>query len=210
MGEPEIQAKRKILSVLMEESRKSVDAVRQLSQMMFEEGSRDDSRAKIEQIRLDIKGSRRALTRGLAEMGSMIMNKEDIMRAAYEIEELVDLIDGTAFRVKQVDVKAVRKAGIEPDITQLLDKLVEIMIKMNEMVRVLQMNSEKASELLPAVETAENEIDQIYRQLLLNVFEGVSDIKFLILIKDILERLDRIADLSLSIADNIVIVSIGL
>jgi len=210
LGEPEIQAKRKILSVLMEESRKSVDAVRQLSQMMFEEGSRDDSRAKIEQIRLDIKGSRRALTRGLAEMGSMIMNKEDIMRAAYEIEELVDLIDGTAFRVKQVDVKAVRKAGIEPDITQLLDKLVEIMIKMNEMVRVLQMNSEKASELLPAVETAENEIDQIYRQLLLNVFEGVSDIKFLILIKDILERLDRIADLSLSIADNIVIVSIGL
>lgn len=210
MGEPEIQAKRKILSVLMEESRKSVDAVRQLSQMMFEEGGRDESRAKIEQIRLDIKGSRRALTRGLAEMGSMIMNKEDIMRAAYEIEELVDLIDGTAFRVKQIDVKAVRKAGIEPDITQLLDKLVEIMIKMNEMVRVLQMNSEKASELLPAVETAENEIDQIYRQLLLNVFEQVSDIKFLILIKDILERLDRIADLSLSIADNIVIVSIGL
>ncbi|MEM0123379.1 MAG: DUF47 family protein [Conexivisphaerales archaeon] len=210
LGEPEIQAKRKILSVLMEESRKSVDAVRQLSQMMFDEASRDESHAKIEQMRLDIKGSRRALTRGLAEMGSMIMNKEDIMRAAYEIEELVDLIDGTAFRVKQVSSKVIRKAGIESDITQLLDKLVEIVIKMNEMVRVLQMNSEKASELLPAVETSENEIDQIYRQILLNVFEGVSDIKFLILIKDILERLDRIADLSLSIADNIVIVSIGL
>jgi uncharacterized protein Yka (UPF0111/DUF47 family) len=210
LGEPEIQAKRKILSVLMDESRKSVDAVRQLSQMMFNDSSRDDSHSKIEQIRLDIKGSRRALTRGLAEMGSMIMNKEDIMRAAYEIEELVDLIDGTAFRVKQVDIKSVRKAGIDADISQLLDKLVEIVIKMNEMVRVLQMNSEKASELLPAVETAENEIDQIYRQLLLNVFESVNDIKFLILIKDILERLDRIADLCLSIADNIVIVSIGL
>ncbi|MDG6932376.1 MAG: hypothetical protein JRN00_05155, partial [Nitrososphaerota archaeon] len=118
MGEPEIQAKRKILSVLMEESRKSVDAVRQLSQMMFDEAGRDESRAKIEQMRLDIKGSRRALTRGLAEMGSMIMNKEDIMRAAYEIEELVDLIDGTAFRVRQVDVKAVKKAGIDADITQ--------------------------------------------------------------------------------------------
>lgn len=194
----------------MDESRKSVDAVRQLSQMMFNDSGREDSHSKIEQIRLDIKGSRRALTRGLAEMGSMIMNKEDIMRAAYEIEELVDLIDGTAFRVKQVDIKSVRKAGIDADISQLLDKLVEIVIKMNEMVRVLQMNSEKASELLPAVETAENEIDQIYRQLLLNVFGSVNDIKFLILIKDILERLDRIADLSLSIADNIVIVSIGL
>jgi uncharacterized protein Yka (UPF0111/DUF47 family) len=210
LGEPEIQAKRKILSVLMDESRKSVDAVRQLSQMMFNDSGREDSHLKIEQIRLDIKGSRRALTRGLAEMGSMIMNKEDIMRAAYEIEELVDLIDGTAFRVKQVDVKSVKKAGIDADISQLLDKLVEIVIKMNEMVRVLQMNSEKASELLPAVETAENEIDQIYRQLLLNAFQNVNDIKFLILIKDILERLDRIADLSLSIADNIVIVSIGL
>ncbi|MGC8558062.1 MAG: DUF47 domain-containing protein [Nitrososphaeria archaeon] len=210
LGEPEIQAKRKILSVLMDESRKSVDAVRQLSQMMFNDSGREDSHSKIEQMRLDIKGSRRALTRGLAEMGSMIMNKEDIMRAAYEIEELVDLIDGTAFRVKQVDIKSVKKAGIDADISQLLDKLVEIVIKMNEMVRVLQMNSEKASELLPAVETAENEIDQIYRQLLLNVFENVNDIKFLILIKDILERLDRIADLCLSIADNIVIVSIGL
>ncbi len=194
----------------MEESRKSVDAIRQLSGMMFDEKGRDEARSKIEQIRLDIKGSRRALTRGLAEMGSMIMNKEDIMRAAYEIEELVDLIDGTAFRVNQVKVKDIKSAGIDSDIASLLDKLVEILIKMNEMVRVLQMNSDKASELLPAVETAENEIDQIYRQLLLKVLDEVSNIKFLILIKDILERLDRISDLSLSIADNIVIVSIGL
>jgi len=194
----------------MEESRKTVDAIRQLSGMVLDEKVRDEARSKIEQIKLDIKGSRRALTRGLAEMGSMIMNKEDIMRAAYEIEELVDLIDGTAFRVNQVKVKDIKNAGIDSDISLLLDKLVEILIKMNEMVRMLQMNSERTSELLPSVETVENEIDQIYRQLLLKVLNESNNIKFLILIKDILERLDRISDLCLSIADNIVIVSIGL
>lgn len=210
VGEPEIQAKRKILAVLTDECRKSVDAIREFSRMLNDSRSAEDSYMKIKGAAEDVKGYRRALTRSLAEMGSMIINKEDIMRAAYQIEDLLDLIEGTAFRLKQLTPDKYSKYGFGEPFSKLTDKLIEMIIKLNDMVKMLQINPEKAVDMLPAVEGIEKEIDDVYRQTLVEAFNSVSDAKLYILIKDILERIDEISDLVLSISDSIMIVSIGL
>lgn len=210
VGEPEIQAKRKILAVLTDECRKSVDAIREFSRMLNNTNSADESYLKIKGASEDVKGYRRALTRSLAEMGSMIINKEDIMRAAYQIEDLMDLIEGTAFRLKQLTPEKYSKYGLSEPLSKLTDKLIEMIIKLNDMVKMLQINPEKAVDMLPAIESIEKEIDDVYRQALIEAFNNVSDAKLYILIKDILERIDAIADLALSISDSIMIVSIGL
>jgi len=209
-GEPEIQAKRKILAVLTDECRKSVDAIREFSRMLSDSRSADDSYMKIKGAAEDVKGYRRALTRSLAEMGSMIINKEDIMRAAYQIEDLMDLIEGTAFRLKQLTPDKYSKYGFSEPFSRLTDKLIEMIIKLNDMVKMLQINPEKAVDMLPAIEGIEKEIDDVYRQTLIDAFNNVNDAKLYILIKDILERIDEISDLVLSISDSIMIVSIGL
>jgi uncharacterized protein Yka (UPF0111/DUF47 family) len=210
VGEPEIQAKRKILAVLIDECRKSVDAIREFSKMIGDSRNADESYLKIKNAAEDVKGYRRALTRSLAELGSMIINKEDIMRAAYQIEDLLDLIEGTAFRLKQLTPERYSKYGLNDAFAKLTDRLIEMIIKLNDMVKMLQINPEKAVDILPGIELIEKDIDDTYRQTLVEAFNNVSDAKLYILIKDILERIDEISDLVLSISDSIMIVSIGL
>ena len=210
VGEPEIQAKRKILAVLVDECRKSVDAVRELSKMIGDSRNADESYLKIKSATEDVSGYRRALTRSLAELGSMIINKEDIMRAAYQIEDLMGLIEGTAFRLKQLAPEKYSKYGLNDTLAKLSDRLIEMIIKLNDMVKMLQINPEKVVEMLPGIESIEKDIDDTYRQTLVDVFNNISDAKLYIMIKDILERIDEISDLVLSISDSIMIISIGL
>lgn len=210
LGEPEIQAKRKILTALMDESRKSVDAIRELAKIMSGDEDPTEPYSKLQEIALDVKGNRRALTRSLIELGGMIINKEDIMRVAYQIENLTDVVEGTGFRIKEFKEKGLGKILNDPDLVTLLEKDVEMVIKANEMVRMLQLNPEKVSEMLPSIESLEKEVDDLYRQFLIKAFESIKDTKLFVVLKDILERLDAIADMSLSIADNIVIVSMGI
>jgi uncharacterized protein Yka (UPF0111/DUF47 family) len=210
VGEPEIQAKRKILAVLVDECRKSVDAVRELSKMIGDSRNADESYLKIKSATEDVSGYRRALTRSLAELGSMIINKEDIMRAAYQIEDLMGLIEGTAFRLKQLAPEKYSKYGLNDTLAKLSDRLIEMIIKLNDMVKMLQINPEKVVEMLPGIESIEKDIDDTYRQTLVDAFNNISDAKLYIMIKDILERIDEISDLVLSISDSIMIISIGL
>lgn len=210
LGEPEIQAKRKVLAVLMDESRKSVDAIRELARIMSSNEDPTEPYTKLQEIALDVKGNRRALTRSLIELGEMVINKEDIMRVAYQIESLTDILEGTGFRIKEFRGKGLEKAIRDPDLMSLLEKDVEMVIKTNEMIRMLQLNPEKVSEMLPNIESLEKEVDDLYRQALIKIYDSVKDSKLFVVLKDIIERLDAIADTSLSVADNIVIVSMGI
>ena len=92
-GQSEEQARRKILAVLLDETRKVLESARELTNVykFVTEGKRKDielSIIKISKAEDEIESFRRALTRELAEVGSIIMNREDLLRTAYEIEEI--------------------------------------------------------------------------------------------------------------------------
>ena len=91
-GEAEIQARRRTLAVLQDEIRTVLDAARDMSQAydFLIQDDREGLKASIEKIRKsedDAESLRRTLTRELGEIGNMLMNREDLLRTSYDIEE---------------------------------------------------------------------------------------------------------------------------
>ena len=124
-GESESQARRRTLSVLLDETRKVLDSSRELSSV-FEAVVKNDPKSvessinKISEAEDEVEGYRRALTRELAEVGSLLMNREDLLKTAYEIEEIAGYTSGVAFRLSIVDTKSLKKAAIKNE--ELLKK----------------------------------------------------------------------------------------
>ena len=124
-GESESQARRRTLSVLLDESRKVLEASRELSSV-FEAVVKNDPKSiessinKIGEAEDEVEGYRRALTRELAEVGSLLMNREDLLKTAYEIEEIAGYTSGVAFRLSIVDNKSVKKEAIQKQFEELL------------------------------------------------------------------------------------------
>ena len=102
-GEAEIQARRKTLAVLQDEVRRVLDASRELVQLYTALSKNDAAgvQASLERIRKaeeDTEQLRRMLTRELAEIGTMIINREDFLGTAYNVEEMAGYTAGVAFK----------------------------------------------------------------------------------------------------------------
>jgi len=214
-GEAELQARRRTLAVLQDEMRRVFDSARDLS-IAFESLVGDDSeglQAAIERIRKaqdDVEALRRTLTRELAEIGTMMMNREDLLRTAYDVEEVAGFIAGTAFRFKQVSSGALRKQGLDRDIRELVDMSIESIRHLNNVARALAINPMSAIDMAGEVQKLERDIDYKYRSIMIKLFKDIESIKDLIVLKDIIEGIEDMADRCLAASDSMTIVAIGL
>jgi|TARA_B100001964_G_scaffold239694_1_gene307821 hypothetical protein len=214
-GEAEIQARRRTLAVLQDEIRTVLDAARDMSQAydFLIQDDREGLKASIEKIRKsedDAESLRRTLTRELGEIGNMLMNREDLLRTSYDIEEIAGYISGTAFRFNQISSKILKKAGIGKDCKEIIDLSIESVNQLNRIVHTLSINPLKALEMAQEVQKLERTVDHKYRNLIVKIFKEVSSIKDLIVLKDIVEEIEDLADRCLTASDSITIVALGL
>lgn len=214
-GEAEIQAKRRTLAVLQDESRKVLDAARDLSLAFTALLKNDQKGLQAAQLRIgkaedDIESLRRTLTRELAEIGTMMMNREDVLRTAYNIEDIAGYLSGIAFKFSQVKRSALRRGKFRDEVKGLVDMSVEALQRMNDLVRALAMNPSDAIRLANDVQKIEREIDDKYRMLSARLLKEVRAVKDLIILRDILESIEDMTDRCLTASDSVTILSLGL
>lgn len=214
-GEPEIQARRRILAVLRDEIRNVLDAARDLSQaydflLQDDQGGLQASIEKIRKSEDDAESLRKTLIKELGEIGNMLVNREDLLRTSYDIEAIGSYISGTAFRFKRISPKVLKKTGLDKDIKELIDLSMESIDYLNRVFQTLAINPQQALEMAPEVQRVERTVDQKYRILLQKIFKEVNSIKDLIILKDIVEEIEELTDRSLNAVDSITIVALGL
>ena len=109
-GELEVQAKRKAIAVLQDEINRILNAARELSSLpeLLVKKNKTDVKAKLEQISSledEVENLRRKITRDVADVGGLIMNRENILNTAYTMDEIAGYITGIAFKLSNIKVK---------------------------------------------------------------------------------------------------------
>lgn len=213
-GEGEVQARRKTLTVLQDESRKISDAARELVVSCIALLKRDSkglqqSVEKIRKIEEDVEALRRDLAREIAELGTMIMNREDLLRAAYSIEDVAGHLSGIGFRFLQVK-KQTLKGPLGRDLKDLVEATSEAVAKLNETVRALAFNPGTVMDHATEVQKVERQVDEKYRTVTATLLKKVKNVRDLVVLKDIIERIEDTADRCLDAADSITILSLGM
>ena len=213
-GQSEEQARRKILAVLLDETRKVLDSARELTNVYEyvcngKKTKIEESIIEISKAEDEIESFRRALTRELAEVGSIIMNREDLLRTAYEIEEIAGYSSGIAFRLSIVDNKALKKGKIKEEFTDLIETTVALVQKLSEMIRALSVNPKTVMDIAVDLQKIERETDTKYRELVRRVMKEVPDPKNAMMLKDAAEHIEGMADRCLAASDSITVVAIG-
>ncbi len=213
-GEAEIQARRKTLSVLQDEAKRVLDAARDLS-ALFASVLNDDfknvqeSVERITKIEEDVENLWRMLTRELAEIGTMILNREDVLRAAYEVEEIAGYITSVAFRLANIKIQSLRNSNLRSEVIAVIDIAVEMVQRLNEVVRALTINPTVAIDLAQSVQKLERQMDTRFRALIIRVMNEIDSVKDAIMLKDILERVETMADRCMTASDSITIIALG-
>ncbi len=212
-GELEVQAKRKALTVLQDESSKLVTAGRMLI-MTYNMLVSNDSNGistnieRIKGIEDEIESLRRKITKDVYEIGSLMVNREELLETIYLMDEIAGHMSGIAFRLSVLKADILK--GVEKDLASLFDLLLDEVFKLNEMARALSMNPMATIDIGQDVERIEKQVDDKYRALVVKGLSNSIDAKDLILLKDVLDGIEDMADKCLKASDHMIILALNM
>jgi uncharacterized protein len=214
-GELEVQAKRKALAVLHDEITKILNSARELSALSASliRGDVNDIQTSIERMRTaeeEVENLRRKITREVAEIGSLMVYREDVLRAAYLMDDIAGYISGVAFRLANMKITSLKKGKFDEDLKQLIGMVVDAIFKLNEMARALSINPGSTIEIAQDVQKLERQVDSRYRSIIIKALNEISVTKDLLLFKDAIEGIEGMADKCQEASDSLTILALSM
>jgi uncharacterized protein len=215
-GELEVQAKRKTLAILQDEITRILNSSRDLSTLttLLIKGADDkEIHQYLDRMRNteeEVENLGKKITREVAEIGSLMANREDILRTAYIIDDIAGYISGVAFRLSNLKSTTLRKASFDEDLKQLVGMVVDAIFKLNEMGRALSINPANAIDLAQNVQTLERQVDAKYRAVIVKVLNEIPTIKELLLLKDAVEGIEGMLDKCQEASDSFTILALSM
>lgn len=214
-GELEVQAKRKAIAVLQDEINRILNASRSLATLpdLMLKKNKSEIKSTLEQIETieeEVENLRRKITRDVADVGGLIINRENLLNTAYTMDEIAGYITGIAFKLSNIKPATLKLADFGKDITDLIELVVDEVYKLNEIIRSLNSNAAGSIELAQDTQKIEREIDTKYRQLTIKVLDELSNTKELLLVKDVIEGVEEMADKCQSVSDSFILLALSL
>jgi uncharacterized protein Yka (UPF0111/DUF47 family) len=177
----------------------------------FMRNDREKTRQFFTEIRSgrdEVDNARRLVSQELAEIGAILLSREDFLRFTNLTSEIADFSEGIAFRINEIANHNWNvPMDIKKDLLKLSEAVLEAVLKLRETVMVLNYGAAKTMEKAKDVEIAERKVDAIYRELEIKLLSSKMDFPALILLRDVLQLLEDSADKAEDAADAVRILS---
>ena len=212
-AETEQRLKRRALNACNDNLRKVVDVTRKVPQLVeqFSTGNKDQARLFFNEIRKgeeEVLKARRMVSKELAEIGAILISREDFLRFTNLSSEIADFSEGIAYYIIEIMEHNWKVPDdIRKELLKLSEAVFDAVLKLRETMMVLNYGSAKTLEKAKDVEIAERIVDDIYRELSINVLSSKLDLPVMLLMRDILQLLENSADKAEDAADTVRVLS---
>jgi len=157
-----------------------------------------------------VENLRRKITRDVADVGGLILNRDNILNTAYTMDEISGYITGISFKLSNIKVSTMKTSNLDKDLTELIELVVDEIYKLNEIIRSLNVDSRKSIELAQETQKIERDIDTKYRIMSITALNEITDTKELILMKDVIESIEEMADKCQEVSDSFILLALSL
>jgi len=213
--ETEAAIRRRMYEICQNHARNAVEITRELTLMIdgVKEGKHKSAREHYQAMLklLDESGkSKTNLLGEVASVGSLLISREDFMRLIFGVEEIADYAEGVGFRLVGIlDRKWKFDKKYIARISDLASLVLEEITRLRETILSLSFSPSKAMELTRTVEEVERKIDSNYRTLDIEILDAKMPMQSVLILRDIVEHLERIADLAVDVADLVRVLAIS-
>lgn len=205
--ETERRVKRRALNVCQDHLRKVLNLTRKIPQMIdcFIREDLERARQLFNEIRSgedEVDNARRLVSQELAEIGAILLSREDFLRFTNLTSEIADFCEGIAFRIVEImEHKWNVPRDIKKDLMGLSEAVLEAVLRLRETMMVLSYGSAKTLEKAKDVEIAERVVDELYREIEIKLLNYKIEFPAFILLRDVIQLLEDSADKAEDAAD---------
>jgi hypothetical protein len=206
-AETEERVKRRALNACQDNLRKVVDVSRKIPQLVefFASGDKENARKLFSEIKTgeeEVIKARRMVSQELAEIGAILISREDFLRFTNLSSEIADFSEGIAYYLVEImEHNWVISPEVKKDLLKLSLAVLDSVLKLRETMMVLTYGPQKTLERAKDVEIAERIVDDLYRALTIKVLSNKFEVPALLLLRDVLQLLENSADKAEDAAD---------
>jgi predicted phosphate transport protein (TIGR00153 family) len=206
-AETEERVKRRALNACQDNLRKVVDVSRKIPQLVeyFASGDKENASKLFSEIRAgeeEVIKARRMVSQELAEIGAILIAREDFLRFTNLSSEIADFSEGIAnYLVEIMEHNWIIPPEVKKDLLKLSLAVLDSVLKLRETMMVLNYGPQKTLERAKDVEISERIVDEIYRALTIKVLTSKLEVPVLLLLRDVLQLLENSADKAEDAAD---------
>jgi len=204
------EASFRLLDFVMEHSKKLWNSYKCLEEMM-ELYLKNRTNKRIKELAEEIKRVEKEgndvklrIFDYLARVGEALMYREDWMRLILNLDNLLDYVDSISYRLS---IAASKKWYPTPEVAEEFRRLlllINMMFdKLKQALSLLSTNALKVLELCNELEDLEGEVDERHRELNLMLLESNVSFSAFMVLYEVLERLETLADLAVRTGDNL-------
>lgn len=214
-SDTEATVKRRILSICQDHARIIFEISRKLA-LMFDSLLNNNVKEfkvhneSMHELINDSNKLKSVLLEEVASVGSLLISREDFLHLIFTVDEIADYAEAVAFRLNglikkkwKFDKKYIKK------ISELMVLILEEIGKMRETMISLSFNPSKAIELSKSVEEIERKIDSDYRILDIEILDAKMPIQSMLILRDIIQHLEKIADIGVEVIDLIKVLAVS-
>ena len=213
--ESEEAVKRRILNLCQDYTRSILDVVRELSLIVDCIAKNGDEEAKIhyekmQNLIMDSIKLKRGIINEVASTGFFLTSKEAFLTLIFEFSKIIDNAEAAGYRlINFIEGEWKVKIKQAEDLSKFTSMVLDEIIKLRETMLSLSFNYEKALEMVNRVEECEKEVDLARRKLDLALLSSQLPTPALLLVRDIVERIENISDIGMNITDIIRLIAIS-
>jgi predicted phosphate transport protein (TIGR00153 family) len=143
----------------------------------------------------EVDAASRIVSQELAQIGAILINREDFLRFTNLTSEISDFCEGIAFWLLSIMERGWKvPSDIKKDLARLAEAMLDTVIKLRETAITLSYGSTKTLQKAKEVETAERVVDDMYRELEVKIINSKLEIPAMLLLRDITQLLENAAD----------------
>jgi hypothetical protein len=138
------------------------------------------------------------------------MNRENLLNTAYTMDEIAGYITGISFKLSNIKATTLKIANLDKDVTELIELVVDEVYKLNEIIRSLNTNASNSIDLAQETQKIERDIDKKYRQITIKILTEITNTKELLLMKDVVEGIEEMADKCQEVSDSFILLALSI
>jgi len=193
--------RRVVLMLAKDHTRKSLMAVKTLAQILeqIRDGVRDEQAfnskyAEILKIDDECKELRLQAERKVLEAGAILAERGEYIRFLGCIDRIPDRIEGAAYRLLALTKISYPSERVADAIREILDHMRDSVESLNRAITALEMDSAQGHKLLKEVSEKEQETDEVFRRVTVDLLRTEVPLPQLLLSREIIDMLESVAD----------------
>jgi len=201
------QLRRRILEICQDHIRKVLDTLREVCLLISAYQTGDENQVyqhhnNVVKFNEESAAKKKALMMEVAEVGAVLLSRDDFIRLSSEVSTISDYCTGISYRIMELTKRRLPvKMGMMKELGNLAEAVLDCVIRLRETILALVYGGPKVFEAAENVESAEKIVDNIYRKVDLTILSSKMKVSVILLLREVAEFLEGIADVCENASD---------